>query len=312
VSIWLDDLSLPVPEVQLGPPNWAEHLRIIGAPGLLADGDPRAFHILVPQLAGENVATAIAFDHDRDCGLFNVGTVGAARRRGLGTALTALHLLVAVRRGCSTASLQSTPMAEGVYAAVGLRDLGRILEYVPSVARRARNAGAALKHCGPMNALCKAYDSTVAAGAAVETLISGGVPADDVRLLMGAELHDARREAAGGFAGSAAPGARVGAFAGEAQDPGAHAGSFAGDAASDSEGVFANVDRDVVVTHSDGAEQVRVAGHQHLEKLLIDAGLDKASAQSDVRALHEGRVLVLVTLGGVSESRARELLDAAA
>jgi hypothetical protein len=34
-------------------------------------------------------------------------------------------------RGCRTASLQSTPMAERVYAAVGFRDLGRILEYVP-------------------------------------------------------------------------------------------------------------------------------------------------------------------------------------
>jgi predicted GNAT family acetyltransferase len=34
-------------------------------------------------------------------------------------------------RGGRTASLQSTPMAERVYAAVGFRDLGRILEYVP-------------------------------------------------------------------------------------------------------------------------------------------------------------------------------------
>jgi hypothetical protein len=37
----------------------------------------------------------------------------------------------AVDRGCTTASLQSTPMAEGVYAAVGFRDLGRFIEYVP-------------------------------------------------------------------------------------------------------------------------------------------------------------------------------------
>ena len=177
---------------------------------------------------------------------------------------------------------------------------------------RARNADAALKHCGHMNALCRAYDSTAAADAAVETLTSGGVPADDVRLLMGAELHDARREAAGGFGRAVAAGARVGAFAREAQDRGGQAGSFGGDAAGDSEGVFANADRDVVVTHSDGAEQVRVAGHHQLEKLLIDAGLDNGSAQSDVRALHEGRVLVLVTLGAVSEGQARELLDAAA
>jgi hypothetical protein len=52
-------------------------------------------------------------------------------RRGLGTALTALHVHDALARGCQTASLQSTEMAEGVHAAVGFRDLGRILEYVP-------------------------------------------------------------------------------------------------------------------------------------------------------------------------------------
>ena len=35
---------------------------------------------------------------------------------------------MSLARGCQTASLQSTQMAEGVYAAVGFSDLGRILE----------------------------------------------------------------------------------------------------------------------------------------------------------------------------------------
>jgi ribosomal protein S18 acetylase RimI-like enzyme len=128
----LDDISLALPEVELGQPDWAEYLRILGVPaGLLGSADPSAFHILVARLASENVATAMAFDHDGDCGVFNVSTLKAARRRGLGTALTARHLHDAVQRGCSTASLQSTAIAERVYAAVGFRDLGRILEYVP-------------------------------------------------------------------------------------------------------------------------------------------------------------------------------------
>jgi len=63
--------------------------------------------------------------------VFNVGTLEPMRRRGLGTALTARLLRDAIDRGCETASVQSTPMAEGVYAAVGFRDLGRILEYAP-------------------------------------------------------------------------------------------------------------------------------------------------------------------------------------
>ena len=86
---------------------------------------------VVRHAAGGNVATAIAFDHDGDCGIYNMSTVEEARRRGLGTALAARHVHDAVDRGCSTASLQSTAMAERVYAAVGFRDLGRFLEYVP-------------------------------------------------------------------------------------------------------------------------------------------------------------------------------------
>jgi predicted GNAT family acetyltransferase len=49
--------------------------------------------------------------------------------RGLGTALTALLAYDALARGCQTASLQSTPIAERPYAAVGFRALGRFLEY---------------------------------------------------------------------------------------------------------------------------------------------------------------------------------------
>jgi ribosomal protein S18 acetylase RimI-like enzyme len=128
----LEDIALPRPEVDLGPPDWFEYLHIVGVPaGFLSGADPTAFHILVARLGGENVATAMAFDHDGDCGVFNVGTLEAARRRGLGTALTARHVHDAAARGCSTATLQSTAMAERVYAAVGFRDLGRFLEYVP-------------------------------------------------------------------------------------------------------------------------------------------------------------------------------------
>ena len=99
--------------------------------GLLGGADPHAFHILVARLAGENVATGLAFDHDGDCGVFNVTTLEAARRRGLGTAVTARLVHDGIERGCSTASLQSTGMAERVYTSIGFRDLGRILEYVP-------------------------------------------------------------------------------------------------------------------------------------------------------------------------------------
>lgn len=128
----LDTLPAEVPAIDLGPPDWDDCLRILDVPaGLLSGADRRAFHILVARLDGQSAATAMAFDHDGDCGIFNVTTLEAARQRGLGTALTAHQLHAAAERRCSTASLQSSPMAESVYAAVGFRDLGRILEYVP-------------------------------------------------------------------------------------------------------------------------------------------------------------------------------------
>jgi ribosomal protein S18 acetylase RimI-like enzyme len=129
----LDDIRLPRPEIELGSADWSEHLHLAGMPhGFLSGADLGAFHVLVAKLGGENVSTAIALDVNGDCGIYNVGTLKPARRRGLATGLTAIHLHDAKARGCRTASVQSTAMAEGVYAAAGFRDLGRILEYVPS------------------------------------------------------------------------------------------------------------------------------------------------------------------------------------
>jgi ribosomal protein S18 acetylase RimI-like enzyme len=133
MGMTLDDLRVPNPDLELGPAAWPEHVRLAGMPpGFLSRIDPSAFHVLVARLGGQNVSTAIAFDFAGDCGIYNVGTLESARRRGLATGLTAIHLHAARARGCQTASLQSTPMAEHVYGAAGFRDLGRILEYVPT------------------------------------------------------------------------------------------------------------------------------------------------------------------------------------
>jgi GNAT superfamily N-acetyltransferase len=135
----LSDIRLPRPDVELAPPDWAEHLRFVGVPpNFLRGADPHAYHILIARLGGENVATAMAFDHAGDCGIYNTATLERARRRGLATALTALHIHDALARRCQTASLQSTEMAQRVYAMVGFRDLGRILEYVPPPRPQAR------------------------------------------------------------------------------------------------------------------------------------------------------------------------------
>ena len=132
MGMTLDDIRVPRPDLDLAQADWSEHLRIAEVPLDLLHGiDASVFHILVARRGGKNVATGIAFDCSTDCGIYNVGTLETARRRGLGTAVTAMHLHDARARGCHTASLQSTVVAERVYAAVGFRDLGRILEYVP-------------------------------------------------------------------------------------------------------------------------------------------------------------------------------------
>jgi len=128
----LDDLRMHRPAVTLAAPDWAEYLRIIGVPpGFARQADRDAFHLLIAAPDGVGVAAAMAFDCDGDCGIYNVATLEHARRRGLGTALTARQARDARARGCRTASLQSTPMADGMYAALGFRDLGRILEFMP-------------------------------------------------------------------------------------------------------------------------------------------------------------------------------------
>jgi ribosomal protein S18 acetylase RimI-like enzyme len=127
----LDEIRVPRPELEGLSREWQAHLDFLsnfGVPeGFLAGLEPGVYQAVN---AGP-LATGIAFEHDGDCGVFNIGTVPYARRRGLGTAITALLVHDAAERGCHTASLQSTAIAEHVYAAVGFRDLGLILEYVP-------------------------------------------------------------------------------------------------------------------------------------------------------------------------------------
>jgi ribosomal protein S18 acetylase RimI-like enzyme len=131
----LDDIRMPRPELELARPDWDAYLRFlvaVGVPeGLLRGVDPTAFRLVLASRDGTTVATALAFDLQGDCGIYNVSTLAAARRRGLGTAVTALCLHEARASGCRTASLQSTKVAEGMYLAVGFRDLGRIIEYTP-------------------------------------------------------------------------------------------------------------------------------------------------------------------------------------
>jgi ribosomal protein S18 acetylase RimI-like enzyme len=133
MGLELTDLPDPgSPAVELGSAPWSEYVRYEGLPSdFLAGADHAALHLVAFREADDIVAAALAYDFGSDCGIYNVGTVERARRRGLGSAVTMAQLAAARARGCRTASLQSTPMARHLYGRLGFRDLGQILEFVP-------------------------------------------------------------------------------------------------------------------------------------------------------------------------------------
>jgi ribosomal protein S18 acetylase RimI-like enzyme len=140
MAMSLEGIELQPGEIEVERFDWQRYLAYLrseGLPeGLLSGVDPDAYHVFGIRVGGTDAATAIAFDHDGDCGIFNMGTLEPFRRRGLGTALLTRHLQEGAERGCSTASLQATPIAEGVYRSVGFQDLGHFFEYVPAASHR--------------------------------------------------------------------------------------------------------------------------------------------------------------------------------
>jgi hypothetical protein len=146
-----------------------------------------------------------------------------------------------------------------------------------------------------MATLCRAYTTEQDAHAAVDRLLAGGISGAEVRVLMGEAVHDSRDAPVGSFVGtSTADDETVGAYAGAGHSGHDTMGSFSGDADEQRRGGFRDVDRETLTTFRDGVERVRIASHHNLKQMLLDAGLDEATAASDVEALHNGRILVLV------------------
>ncbi|HJQ44627.1 MAG TPA: GNAT family N-acetyltransferase [Jatrophihabitantaceae bacterium] len=102
----------PLPTIELGAPE--------DVPGLFA------WALVIDGIA---VAYAYTYLQDEDCGVYTVGTMLDHRRRGYARALVAHALADARERGARTASLQSTPMGERLYATLGFRSAGRYEEW---------------------------------------------------------------------------------------------------------------------------------------------------------------------------------------
>jgi Kef-type K+ transport system membrane component KefB len=138
----------------------------------------------------------------------------------------------------------------------------------------------------PMQTTCSSYATEADADAAVQQLLTDGMPPARISVISGHAMHDER----------------VGAYVGEATEVGAYAGmpgamgSFAPAAAGERRnGSFGDIDRDEITTYENGVRRVHIASHRELARRLSEAGLDDRAVAADVAAVHAGRVLVLVT-----------------
>jgi hypothetical protein len=139
------------------------------------------------------------------------------------------------------------------------------------------------------------YTSRHDAENAIERLLSAGVPPIRIQLIMSRAVEDARDAPVGTFAGTTTADAQtVGSYADVAHSGREAGGAFAGDPAKQRRGAFSDTDRDTVATYQSGVKRTRIASHHRIETILVDAGLDRATAAANVVALHAGRVLVLV------------------
>jgi ribosomal protein S18 acetylase RimI-like enzyme len=114
-------------------PDWhtalgaGERFRRLFGPTFAGDS---AVRLVVASLDGNPVSAAAAIGFGRTLGVYAVGTVESARRRGIGRAVT-WAAIVAGRSawGSTLAVLQSSEMGRPLYESMGFVQVGALVEY---------------------------------------------------------------------------------------------------------------------------------------------------------------------------------------
>lgn len=96
----------------------AELAQRMFSPSFAADPDVRLF---TAYLDGRPAGTSLAIRTGDASGVYNVGTLPDARRRGVGAAATWAAVAVGREWGCDTIVLQSSEMGFSLYSAMGFR-----------------------------------------------------------------------------------------------------------------------------------------------------------------------------------------------
>jgi GNAT superfamily N-acetyltransferase len=97
--------------------------------GMAADPD---VELLLASLDGRVVGTSLAIRTDDVAGVYAVGTLAHARRRGVGTAATWAAVAAGRAWGCDTFVLQASDMGFPIYRAMGFRTVVRCAIFRPS------------------------------------------------------------------------------------------------------------------------------------------------------------------------------------
>jgi GNAT superfamily N-acetyltransferase len=103
--------------------------RRLFSDGIAADPD---VELVVASLDGRAVGTSVAIRTDDVAGVYAVGTLADARRRGVGTAATWAAVAAGRAWGCDTFVLQASDMGFPVYRAMGFRTVVRYAIFRPS------------------------------------------------------------------------------------------------------------------------------------------------------------------------------------
>ena len=106
-----------------------ELARQMFPPAFAADPDVQLF---IGRLDGQAVGTAVAIRTGDVSGVYAVGTLPAARRRGVGSALTWAAVAAGRAWGCDTIVLQASEMGFPMYAAMGFRTVVRYTQFTPA------------------------------------------------------------------------------------------------------------------------------------------------------------------------------------
>jgi ribosomal protein S18 acetylase RimI-like enzyme len=109
-------------------PAWVDTFAALGL-----DGGAPWQHFLAT-IDGEPLATASVLLGGGVAGLYHVGTLPHARGRGLGRAVTVAALLAARDRGFTSAVLQSSAEAFGLYRSLGFHTVAEVAAYEKAAA----------------------------------------------------------------------------------------------------------------------------------------------------------------------------------